>query len=149
MLDTLSSEQKVLYDKLLEEKRLLKIQAKDLHNKCFLFDKELTEYELKYKEKIASVDDRLDIKTKITELCNEYLTGNKRYKEINEEISKIHIQLTNNLVNPKFNELWTSKGVSFEERKILYDAITTNDNVNDLVNISPIFKTFYDNAHLD
>jgi hypothetical protein len=149
MLDTLTDEQKALYNKLLQERRLLEKQVKDLYTKCISFDKELTEYELKYKEKIASAGDRLTIKTKLIGLCDEYLAEVKRSKEVNEEISKIHSQLTDNLIDPKFDDLWINKGVAFEERKKLFDAIRKDDNVIDLVNVSPLFKSFYESQGLD
>jgi len=148
MLDTLSDEQKVVYNKLLEEHRLLKRQAKDLHNKCLSFDKEFTEYEMKHKKGISTFDDKLTTMGKLYELKNEYLTGAKRYKEVNEDISKIHTQLTENLIDPKFEDLWNSKGVSFEEREKLFDTIRKEDNVVELVKVSPIFKEFIEATNL-
>ena len=149
MLDTLTDEQKVLYNKLLDVRCLLKQQAKDLHTKFLSFDKELTEYEIKHKEGISTFEDKLATMGKLWELKNEYLAGVKKSKEVNEEISKIHSQLTHNLIDPKFEDLWNNKGVAFEERKKLFDAIKQDDNVIDLVNISPLFKAFYESQDLD
>jgi hypothetical protein len=108
-----------------------------------LTDEEKVKYDLLFKESAC-----LKVKAKDLNLKNntltEYINGMTRFNEINEEISKIHIRLTENLINPNFEDIWVSKGVSFEERKTLYNAIKEDRLINDLINISPMFKIFHE-----
>jgi hypothetical protein len=108
-----------------------------------LTEEEKVKYDLLFKESAS-----LKIKAKELHIerdsLTEYFNGAIRFNEINKEISKIHSQLTDNLIDPKFETLWLNKGVSFEERKALYDAIEEDRLINELVEISPMFKIFYE-----
>jgi hypothetical protein len=108
-----------------------------------LSEEEKVNYDLLFKESAL-----LKIKAKELNIerdsLSEYFKGAIRFNEINKEISKIHSHLTDNLIDPKFETLWLNKGVSFEERKALYDAIEEDRLINELVEISPMFKNFYE-----
>jgi hypothetical protein len=135
------------YISLRREQAKLSRESDCLYNDCLILNNKMDIYEANLNKTVdVSVlkIEMFELRLKRIALNERWIELKTSYKEIEDIINETHKDIFNTLINPISEPKWLEKGVSYEDRKFLYDISKKETSWKKLAEASILFKELMD-----